>query len=472
VAVLGAVTAVSTLEDWEPSLAHLDSVAGEFEQPSLGAGDGLPSFPGPRFGMPGYKESHNWEDPNEVDLFSPLIFNWRGYAAKYPDEKLLSQKKAEDSWVGSLKQVNYPNCRHGRQHDHPPGGFNLNLYFYHNQPKSLGENPLCLEIAKHFLSTGIFEGLQWSPVVPQFIDTRVGYPVNDGTDVKLEKVPPSSWSLCKWRGNPGSRAGEPASEWLGKATATEVYSKTLKPFDMIMTNMDYAMPGYWPAASYTVTFWYRPYTCFKGEVFNFGASDRFDAKELPIYSAPRVTQISCNSDGVQLRFNVGAEGDEAGNNDPCDMSGDKAFVPWNKWSFLALSVKSTAEASTSQVFQDNGKSHLEKVASGDQIEGQSELSEVVKCNHGAATYVPETQANAHWGFVVSAFMPTSINDLGKSLADRGTHKTMPDADLAGLSYYSKGMSKEEVERFYRVEERGVEGWTVIDARSSNNGVCG
>merc|ERR1712096_16024 len=46
------------------------------------------NFPGPKHGLPGYKESHNWEE--DIDLMSPLVFDYRMYRA-------LIQEKVADA---------------------------------------------------------------------------------------------------------------------------------------------------------------------------------------------------------------------------------------------------------------------------------------------------------------------------------------------------------------------------------------
>jgi hypothetical protein len=64
--------------------------------------------PGPRYGLPGYKESHNWEQG--VDIFSPVIFDPLFYAAKYGlTQNTTDQVKLDWSTKGLSGES--PGCR-------------------------------------------------------------------------------------------------------------------------------------------------------------------------------------------------------------------------------------------------------------------------------------------------------------------------------------------------------------------------
>merc|ERR1712096_13234 len=56
------------------------------------------NFAGAPYGLPGYKESHDWI--TDVDYFMPVMFNWRFYAAKY---KLKGKSEAEvkADWIAN-----------------------------------------------------------------------------------------------------------------------------------------------------------------------------------------------------------------------------------------------------------------------------------------------------------------------------------------------------------------------------------
>ena len=74
------------------------------------------------------------------------------------------EKGVKEDWVAKLESLSYPNCRDGRKHDHPPGGFSLKLYYDANaNTLNLGAAPKCINIARHFLTEGLFEGLPMAP---------------------------------------------------------------------------------------------------------------------------------------------------------------------------------------------------------------------------------------------------------------------------------------------------------------------
>merc|ERR1711964_526168 len=110
------------------------------------------NFPGAPYGLPGYKESHDWV--NDIDYFSPLIFSWQFYAAEY---KLTGKTEAEvkTDWlnVGLKADAQYPNCRQGNKM------FSLNMYYRANPSIQGATGGLCKALLDNYLKTGLFAGL-------------------------------------------------------------------------------------------------------------------------------------------------------------------------------------------------------------------------------------------------------------------------------------------------------------------------
>jgi hypothetical protein len=119
----------------------------------------IPNAPGPRHGLPGYKESHQWE--TDTDMFSPLVFDWRFYRAKYlkgtEDEMTTKQDWLENvierkDANGKADPLKVPMCRQG------VGGFGANEYQEANKDKTdvklLGGG--CKDLIAHYQKAGLF----------------------------------------------------------------------------------------------------------------------------------------------------------------------------------------------------------------------------------------------------------------------------------------------------------------------------
>jgi hypothetical protein len=407
---------------------------------------------------------------SDVDLLSPLIFDWKAYALKY-DKQLsgpVSESAAKTDWLAKLESLSYPNCRQGKKHDHPPGGFSLKLYFDANQESlNLGATPKCSAIAKQFLSEGLFEGRALAPLKPKVYDGQ--YPENDGSD---GEVPASSWLMCKWRKGVGRivELNLLDSFLTGTSTVQEAYSRAIRPYDMVLSNYDKAMYGFKPTASYTVTFWYRPVKRVVGEIFNFGESqDLLDTQHRGVYFSPSARQARIvDPTGVELDFTVSTTGNRKnlckGNpaTDGPDGTGAATLtvphvLPFNKWTFVAISVGAKGATTETKIFYDNQASTVEKVASGNQEASTATLGLIRTCIAADETFVPRESDH---GYAVSSFLP-----------DPESSNMDAFGDLAGLTYYSKAFEQLDVEKLYAYEEAGVHQWSPIDAKDRNNGVC-
>jgi hypothetical protein len=119
----------------------------------------IPNAPGPRHGLPGYKESHDWE--TDVDFFSPLVFDWRFYAAKNlqgTEDEMASKKDWLTNVIdrvdgnGKADPLKVPNCKQATP------SFGANEYHEANKGKTdidlLAGN--CKDLIAHYQKTGIF----------------------------------------------------------------------------------------------------------------------------------------------------------------------------------------------------------------------------------------------------------------------------------------------------------------------------
>merc|ERR1711998_611600 len=136
----------------------------------------IPNAPGPRHSLPGYKESHNWE--GDTDFFSPLVFDWMYYRAKYlkgTEDEITTKKDWLTNVIekmdanGKPDPLKAPNCRQGT------AGFGINEYNEANKDKTdiklLGGN--CKDLLSHYQKTGIFASYPLVKNPPKFDDVSV-----------------------------------------------------------------------------------------------------------------------------------------------------------------------------------------------------------------------------------------------------------------------------------------------------------
>jgi hypothetical protein len=447
-----------------PSGVQLDKAAADDIAPGgegTGHFTGMDNLLGPQYGQPGYAATHNWEGSNDVDFFSPLIFDWEAYALKYKDRLSdASEAEVKKDWLAKLDSLKYPNCRHGRKHDHAPGGFSLKLYYDANKATlQLGTEPTCKAIAQQFLSEGIFSATPWADVAG-----GEKAPFNDGND---GKVPPSSWLLCKWRR--GGNEGQGIDLWTALARPyqlNQVYSRTIQPYDMVLSKQDGAMYGFKPTTKYSVSFWYRPKSQFLGEIFNFGQSINYGGYESRYWS-PSAAQIAYDGDGVSLGFKVSTDLNKY-NECKVKASADAVAkrLPWNTWTFVTLTVaKNTAGQLVQTVYYDNQKSTMAHSAKGTKPAGDAKVASVHVCKAAGDARKPSNSDKAQGqGFPVSSYIPDKS-------AKQPTNANTPLGDIAGLTYYNDALTVDQVSANYAYEQDGVKGWTPQDAAGNNNGVC-
>merc|ERR1712096_239581 len=102
------------------------------------------NFPGAPYGLPGYKESHDWV--NDVDIYNPLVFQWQFYAAMY-GLKGKTEAEVRTDWANvALKaDAKSPGCRQGNK------DFSIDRYFRANAGLQEGTGGLCRKLLTQYL---------------------------------------------------------------------------------------------------------------------------------------------------------------------------------------------------------------------------------------------------------------------------------------------------------------------------------
>jgi len=128
--------------------------AGPDDSWGIATGERTLNMPGPAYGNPGYKESHNWE--SDTDLFAPVVFNWHFYKAMYADalaDKNEAQVRAYWVQEGLKDDVKYPDCPQGSSQ------FAINMYYRANPAlAATTEEGVCKLVLQEYLSNGIYDG--------------------------------------------------------------------------------------------------------------------------------------------------------------------------------------------------------------------------------------------------------------------------------------------------------------------------
>lgn len=153
------------------------------------------NMPGPMYGKPGYKESHNWE--TDVDIFSPTVFNQDFYAAK---QGLADKNTAEikTAWKDALAADTLaPDCQQA------VAGFSLNLYDQNNPSVHDSTGGKCNKLLENYLQTGVFDGLSGAtntPILRQSQSTFTVQKTELDTDLvgKESLTPSREYTLTFW----------------------------------------------------------------------------------------------------------------------------------------------------------------------------------------------------------------------------------------------------------------------------------
>lgn len=150
---------VSELEDERPTYGNGGH---DTHPPASEGGEGTGyfntqnNFPGPKHGLPGYKESHNWEE--DVDLMSPLVFDYRMYRAliqeSVSDASGMSEEALKTHWMNAVEANKYDKCPQGHI------WFDANAFYeLHKTDQELAMGgSSCKLIMKSYLEKGVFSG--------------------------------------------------------------------------------------------------------------------------------------------------------------------------------------------------------------------------------------------------------------------------------------------------------------------------
>jgi len=108
-----------------------------------------PNFAGPKHGLPGYKESHDWE--TGADIFSPVVFKHQFYSANYG---VKGESEAKQAWKTALEKSKYPDCPQGIK------TFSANQYVRANPTLHEATKGGCMKVVEEYLVNGIYNGAQ------------------------------------------------------------------------------------------------------------------------------------------------------------------------------------------------------------------------------------------------------------------------------------------------------------------------
>jgi hypothetical protein len=150
------------------------------------------NFVGPKYGLPGYKESHNWED--DADMMSPLIFDYRMYRVlieeTVADAEGMTEEALKTHWMQKIEENAYDKCPQGHL------WFDANSFYeiHKDQPETSMGGAACKLIIKTYLEKGIFEGFARSKhqtTVPTSGNTKfatIATKLFDGTNQRAATV--------------------------------------------------------------------------------------------------------------------------------------------------------------------------------------------------------------------------------------------------------------------------------------------
>jgi len=211
----------------EASETAFDENAGENGPTSL--------FPGPTYGLPGYKESHDWVAA--YDIFSPLIFDAEWYAIKYGLESSVSSKA---DWAAQLSDDDnsFPDkCRQGSAQFSPQKYYRANPDIKPDLEMNSNSEETCGSIIKQYLSAGMLDGaLLYDANEENLAYTGTGDP-DDG---------------------PKGDAAQVVSEIIALPIAKTITERKARGWAIGTDFKTLGADAMNSVEQYTLTFWYKP----------------------------------------------------------------------------------------------------------------------------------------------------------------------------------------------------------------------
>jgi len=327
-------------------------------------GNKVLNFPGTPYGKPGYKESHNWE--TDTDWFSPLVFNWKYYAALY-ELKDKTEEQVKNDWMTNVinkKDTKYPDCRVGSTNFSPMTYYRANT----DVPDETGG--LCYKIFNNFLTRGLYSG---SPLIDAAAEHRYA------KTMTLEKLkafkgnaqavhflsPGGCWPHHVW-GRRRNTSNRRRRWWRRHAGHKSWILRKWRHMDLLSFQI---------TEIYTIAFWFKQYSYNRGgHPTNWGrpwhgySGDNglwFNILHMGATHSERQPGIwlSADSHGGKLITRVSLENNELGQacDPPSTWSNEagKLASSSSHWTMVAMTVSTHGTSNHAQitVYFDGKKVH-------------------------------------------------------------------------------------------------------------------
>merc|ERR1711990_666681 len=227
------------------AIAATDMQAGTYEGQSMVDGTGrhdqgpsIHNMAGAPYGLPGYKESHDWV--NDVDIFSPLVFDWEFHGASL-DTPVTTEIESKTAWQTYLadSSIKFPNCVAGTP------DFDVVDYMRNNEYTSSS----CGEGIEMYLSQGVYSGYKDTIYSASFTDydnnERVGYAIGLNTAKQLYPrntfKPSKTFTWSFWYKDEGTNPhswndifGVSTGTWYNNDFYLQAGGSSYHPFEMLV----------------------------------------------------------------------------------------------------------------------------------------------------------------------------------------------------------------------------------------------
>jgi hypothetical protein len=143
--------------------------------------------------------SYDWEDA--YDIYSPLLFNWKFYAAKYElgntssCATCVTEAAVRADWKNHVENgEKFPDCRQGQPL------FSANQYFKNNPEINTNLEGSCSGALRSFVSQGVMEGASGSTGrIARTTESKTEVKIKKGAEIPAEFIDPSEqYTLAFW----------------------------------------------------------------------------------------------------------------------------------------------------------------------------------------------------------------------------------------------------------------------------------